>query len=457
MAKKTKKNKNPIQWYITTCSNGNEDTVIKNLKAKVSAMHFEEMIFDAKVIKIRTVEEEIFDDNDPNKIPPKNMRNSSTIKWKTLGNGKYLKTKIIDRNKFPGYIYVKMIMNDDAWYAVRNAQNITGLVGSSGKGAKPIPITFEEEMLLSGESENPEVRVVVLPNAIIEMERTKFNDKGEPIGFEELEPSKEHLNEENNDFDKLENIKTTDKPFKNKSSKKESKSKISDQKEEIQSENKKVEIFHNLPEETEEIQNAETIKSKDEDFNSEEQKDLVPEKNDIKHEEPEVIEEAIDNNLNEKTPEIKTTEATDVLDQEFNAEQEKNLNIVDNNDQADQAELELKDSDASPSVKEANSNSNKYDLSAALENINDVSKLLPTSDFSEKESLNSSVDQVNYATKEDPYKVGHFVEIILGEHSGIQGNIVEINREQNKVSVQVEIMGKETILVLDYNQITLKK
>lgn len=457
MAKKTKKNKNPIQWYITTCSNGNEDTVIKNLKAKVSAMHFEEMIFDAKVIKIRTVEEEIFDDNDPNKIPPKNMRNSSTIKWKTLGNGKYLKTKIIDRNKFPGYIYVKMIMNDDAWYAVRNAQNITGLVGSSGKGAKPIPITFEEEMLLSGKSENPEVRVVVLPNAIIEMERTKFNDKGEPIGFEELEPSKEHLNEENNDFDKLENIKTTDKPFKNKSSKKESKSKISDQKEEIQSENKKVEIFHNLPEETEEIQNAETIKSKDEDFNSEEQKDLVPEKNDIKHEEPEVIEEAIDNNLNEKTPEIKTTEATDVLDQEFNAEQEKNLNIVDNNDQADQAELELKDSDASPSVKEANSNSNKYDLSAALENINDVSKLLPTSDFSEKESLNSSADQVNYATKEDPYKVGHFVEIILGEHSGIQGNIVEINREQNKVSVQVEIMGKETILVLDYNQITLKK
>lgn len=457
MAKKTKKNKNPIQWYITTCSNGNEDTVIKNLKAKVSAMHFEEMIFDAKVIKIRTVEEEIFDDNDPNKIPPKNMRNSSTIKWKTLGNGKYLKTKIIDRNKFPGYIYVKMIMNDDAWYAVRNAQNITGLVGSSGKGAKPIPITFEEEMLLSGESENPEVRVFVLPNAIIEMDRTKFNDKGEPIGFEELEPSKEYLNEENNDFDKLENIKTTDKPSKNKSSKKESKSKISDQKEETQSENKKVEIFHNLPEETEEIQNAETIKSKDEDFNSEEQKDLVPEKNDIKHEEPEVIEEAIDNNLNEKTPEIKTTEATDVVDQEFNAEQEKNLNIVDNNDQADQAELELKDSDASPLVKEANSNSNKYDLSAALENINDVSKLLPTSDFSEKESLNSSVDQVNYATKEDPYKVGHFVEIILGEHSGIQGNIVEINREQNKVSVQVEIMGKETILVLDYNQITLKK
>lgn len=407
MAKRTKKNKNPIQWYITTCSNGNEDTVIKNLKAKVSAMHFEEMIFDAKVIKIRTIEEEIFDDNDPNKIPPKNMRNSSTIRWKTLGNGKYLKTKIIDRNKFPGYIYVKMIMNDDAWYAVRNAQNITGLVGSSGKGAKPIPITFEEEMLLSGESENPEVRVVVLPNAIIEMERTKFNDKGEPIGFEDLEPSKEQINEENNKLDELEDIKATDKPHKNKSSKKETKPKISDQKEEIQSEDKKVETSYNLSEEPETIENAETIKNEDEDLSIDEEKDL---------------------------------------------------NITDVNNQVDSVELESDDNnDIAAVAEEVNSNSNKYDLSAVLENINDVSKLLPTSDFNEKESLNSSTDQVNFATKEDPYKVGHFVEIILGEHSGIQGNIVEINREQNKVSVQVEIMGKETILVLDYNQITLKK
>lgn len=456
MAKRTKKNKNPIQWYITTCSNGNEDTVIKNLKAKVSAMHFEEMIFDAKVIKIRTIEEEIFDDNDPNKIPPKNMRNSSTIKWKTLGNGKYLKTKIIDRNKFPGYIYVKMIMNDDAWYAVRNAQNITGLVGSSGKGAKPIPITFEEEMLLSGESENPEVRVVVFPNSIIEMERTKFNDKGEPIGFEDLEPSKEQLNEENNDFDKLKNLKTVDKPSKNKSNKKESKSKISDQKEEIKSEDKKIETSYNVPEEPESIKNVETIKDKNEDLISDEEKHLDHEKTDINHEEHEAVEEQIGNNLNEKIPEIQTAEATENIDQEIDSENQKDLNIADSNNQTDSIELESKDNDAS-SAAETNSNSNKYDLSAALENINDVSKLLPTSDFSEKESLNSSTNQLNFATKEDPYKVGHFVEIILGEHSGIQGNIVEIDREKNKVSVQVEIMGKETILVLDYNQITLKK
>lgn len=434
MAKRTKKNKNPIQWYITTCSNGNEDTVIKNLKAKVLAMHFEEMIFDAKVIKIRTIEEEIFDDNDPNKIPPKNMRNSATVKWKTLGNGKYLKTKIIDRNKFPGYIYVKMIMNDDAWYAVRNAQNITGLVGSSGKGAKPIPITFEEEMLLSGESENPEVRVVVLPNAIIEMDRTKFNDKGDPIGFEDLETNKQDLNEENNDFDAL------DKESKVKNHKKESKTEILDEKNKDELSEPELQDGNNLNEGSE-IENAEIVKLQEQTSSSD------------THENVDNVETKIDSNLNER---IEYAETNKIIEhQDVSADDKEDLNSV--NDENQQEQIETKNNDEVPVNEELEKDSNKYNLSEALENINDVSKLLPESDFSENHSVNSSNDELNFTTKEDPYKIGHFVEIILGEHSGIQGNIVEINRETNQVSVQVEIMGKETVLVLNYDQITLKK
>lgn len=434
MAKRTKKNKNPIQWYITTCSNGNEDTVIKNLKAKVLAMHFEEMIFDAKVIKIRTIEEEIFDDNDPNKIPPKNMRNSATVKWKTLGNGKYLKTKIIDRNKFPGYIYVKMIMNDDAWYAVRNAQNITGLVGSSGKGAKPIPITFEEEMLLSGESENPEVRVVVLPNAIIEMDRTKFNDKGDPIGFEDLETNKQDLNEENNDFDGL------DKESKVKNHKKESKTEILDEKNKDELSEPELQDGNNLNEGSE-IENAEIVKLQEQTSSSD------------THENVDNVETKIDSNLNER---IEYAETNKIIEhQDVSADDKEDLNSV--NDENQQEQIETKNNDEVPVNEELEKDSNKYNLSEALENINDVSKLLPESDFSENHSVNSSNDELNFTTKEDPYKIGHFVEIILGEHSGIQGNIVEINRETNQVSVQVEIMGKETVLVLNYDQITLKK
>ncbi|WP_052663510.1 transcription termination/antitermination protein NusG [[Mycoplasma] testudinis] len=215
---KKSKIKNPAQWYITTCSNGNEDTVIKNLKAKIVALNFQDKVLDAKVIKSRTTVEEIFNDADPEHTPPKNMRNTANVKWKTLGEGKYLKVKIVDKNKFPGYIYVQMIMADDTWYVVRNAPNITGLVGSSGKGAKPIPIRFEEEMLLSGESEDPNIRVLMLDNAIIEMDREKFDEHGNLIGFEPPHIEKTNATQD----DDLANQKVTAaKKTKNSKSKKE--------------------------------------------------------------------------------------------------------------------------------------------------------------------------------------------------------------------------------------------
>ena len=37
-----------------------------------------------------------------------------------------------------------MIMSDDAWYQVRNTPGVTGFIGSSGGGAKPLPVAEEE-------------------------------------------------------------------------------------------------------------------------------------------------------------------------------------------------------------------------------------------------------------------------------------------------------------------------
>ena len=45
---------------------------------------------------------------------------------------------------FPGYILVEMVMSDEAWYVVRNTPGVTGFIGSSGKGAKPIPLQPQE-------------------------------------------------------------------------------------------------------------------------------------------------------------------------------------------------------------------------------------------------------------------------------------------------------------------------
>ena len=45
---------------------------------------------------------------------------------------------------FPGYILVEMVMTDEAWFVVRNTPGVTGFIGSSGKGAKPFPLTPAE-------------------------------------------------------------------------------------------------------------------------------------------------------------------------------------------------------------------------------------------------------------------------------------------------------------------------
>ena len=44
------------------------------------------------------------------------------------------------KKMFPGYVLVEMIMTDEVWFIVRNTQGVTGFIGSSGKGAKPIPL-----------------------------------------------------------------------------------------------------------------------------------------------------------------------------------------------------------------------------------------------------------------------------------------------------------------------------
>ena len=50
-------------------------------------------------------------------------------------------TKTIERKVFPGYVLIKMVMNDVSWHLVRNVRGVTGFVGSANK---PIPLTEDE-------------------------------------------------------------------------------------------------------------------------------------------------------------------------------------------------------------------------------------------------------------------------------------------------------------------------
>ena len=68
--------------------------------------------------------------------------------YETLKDGTKKEKK---KKMFPGYVLVEMIMTDEAWYVVRNTPGVTGFLGSSGKGAKPIPLTpMEIDKILIG-------------------------------------------------------------------------------------------------------------------------------------------------------------------------------------------------------------------------------------------------------------------------------------------------------------------
>jgi len=49
--------------------------------------------------------------------------------------------KTVQRKVLPGYVLLKMVMNDDTWYVVRNTRGVTSFVGP---GSKPVPLTEAE-------------------------------------------------------------------------------------------------------------------------------------------------------------------------------------------------------------------------------------------------------------------------------------------------------------------------
>ena len=98
-------------WYIIQSDAGYENKVKKNLASRVRSMTVEEHIFEV-VIPMEDV-----------------------IEFK--GGRKV----VVQKKVFPGYVMVRMRLDDDSWYVVRNTPGVTGFVGN---GAKPTPLSRKE-------------------------------------------------------------------------------------------------------------------------------------------------------------------------------------------------------------------------------------------------------------------------------------------------------------------------
>ena len=99
------------KWYVVHTQSGFEAKSKEALEQRIKTLGFEDQIFDIV-------------------IP---MRDIVVIK---KGARKTQKEKV-----FPGYLLIKMIVNNDSWLVVRTTQGITGFVGA---GASPTPITNKE-------------------------------------------------------------------------------------------------------------------------------------------------------------------------------------------------------------------------------------------------------------------------------------------------------------------------
>jgi len=98
-------------WYVVHTYAGYENKVKANLESRISSMNMEEKIFEV-VIPMEDVME--------------------------IKGGK---KQVVTRKVFPGYLLVRMYLDDDSWFVVRNTPGVTGFVGS---GAKPTPLSDKE-------------------------------------------------------------------------------------------------------------------------------------------------------------------------------------------------------------------------------------------------------------------------------------------------------------------------
>lgn len=102
------------RWYVVHTYSGYENKVKANLEKRVESMGMEDKIFRVLVPEDEETE---------------------------IKNGK---RKVNKKKVFPGYVLAEMVMTDDSWYVVRNTPGVTGFVGSTGSGSKPIPLLPEE-------------------------------------------------------------------------------------------------------------------------------------------------------------------------------------------------------------------------------------------------------------------------------------------------------------------------
>jgi len=102
------------KWYVVQTYAGYENKVLTNVIKRIETMNMQEKIF-----RVLVPEE-------------KEVKIKDGVRKEKM------------KKTFPGYVLIEMIDSDDSWYAVRNTPGVTGFLGSSGKGTRPVSLGKDE-------------------------------------------------------------------------------------------------------------------------------------------------------------------------------------------------------------------------------------------------------------------------------------------------------------------------
>jgi transcription termination/antitermination protein NusG len=114
----------PGEWYVIHSYAGYENRVKQNLETRMTTLNMEEFIFQVEVPMEEVVE---------------------------IKGGQ---RKRVKRNKFPGYVLVRMDLTNESWGVVRNTPGVTGFVGNAHE---PYPLTLDEVVKILLEEQPEEI------------------------------------------------------------------------------------------------------------------------------------------------------------------------------------------------------------------------------------------------------------------------------------------------------------
>ena len=138
-------------WYTIHTYAGYENAVERNLKQRIESLGMENKIFSVMV---------------------------PTEKKIRVKAGK----RIVEEEKiYPGYILVKMVVDDDSWFVVRNTPRVTGFVGS---GNTPVPMEEREvaSLMKRMDAEAPKHRIDLVKDDPVVIADGPFKDLEGKVG-----------------------------------------------------------------------------------------------------------------------------------------------------------------------------------------------------------------------------------------------------------------------------------